>query len=103
MSTTKTEDGKIKAELNRLLNERIIIVDGAMGTALEKLTPSVDDFGGEEQAGCFEALNLNAPQLVEDVHAHMRGLLKKENAVIVIRKFPGSIQSLNWQLGFCSC
>jgi 5-methyltetrahydrofolate--homocysteine methyltransferase len=39
-----------------------------MGTSLEALAPSAEDFGGEARYGCNEALNLFAPQLVEQVH-----------------------------------
>ena len=58
----------MKNELSKLLKERILIVDGAMGTALESLDPSADDFGGEHLIGCNEILNLNAPHLVEKTH-----------------------------------
>ncbi|MCF7811429.1 methionine synthase [bacterium] len=45
-----------------------MVVDGATGTALTVFNPTVDDFGGEHLVGCNEALNLNAPHLVDQLH-----------------------------------
>ncbi|NQU05524.1 MAG: homocysteine S-methyltransferase family protein, partial [Calditrichaeota bacterium] len=55
-------------ELSKLLSKRILVVDGATGTALAQFNPSADDFGGEHLVGCNEALNLNAPDLVDKLH-----------------------------------
>ncbi|NQT33684.1 methionine synthase [bacterium] len=68
LSLNRLDDISVKNELSELLKERILIVDGAMGTTLESLNPSADDFGGEHLIGCNEMLNLNAPHLVEKTH-----------------------------------
>jgi 5-methyltetrahydrofolate--homocysteine methyltransferase len=52
----------------RLLEERVLIFDGAMGTQLMALDLSVDDFGGARHQGCNEALVLSRPDLVRDIH-----------------------------------
>ncbi len=52
----------------RLLNERVAIFDGAMGTQLMALELSAADFGGERYHGCNEALVLGRPDLVRDIH-----------------------------------
>ncbi len=52
----------------RLLGERVLIFDGAMGTQLMELELSADDFGGARYAGCNEALVLARPDLVAGIH-----------------------------------
>ena len=53
----------------RLLQERVLIYDGAMGTQLMALELSAADFGGERYAGCNEALVLTRPDVVRTIHA----------------------------------
>jgi 5-methyltetrahydrofolate--homocysteine methyltransferase len=62
------EDRINKIQLNKLLKKRILVIDGATGTALEDLNPTADDFGGEKYFGYNETLNEYAPQMVEAVH-----------------------------------
>ncbi|MDD5370749.1 MAG: homocysteine S-methyltransferase family protein, partial [Anaerolineaceae bacterium] len=50
------------------LNERVLIFDGAMGTSLQKLDLSVEDFGGDKTQGCNDYLVITAPWAVEGVH-----------------------------------
>jgi 5-methyltetrahydrofolate--homocysteine methyltransferase len=50
----------------RLLGERVLIFDGAMGTQLMALELSAEDFGGAH--GCNEALVLTRPELVRAIH-----------------------------------
>ncbi|GAB4283992.1 MAG: methionine synthase [Candidatus Rifleibacteriota bacterium] len=54
------------AAFNKLLSERIIIYDGAMGTNLQLQDLSSVDFGGFD--GCSEALVLHSPAAVKKVH-----------------------------------
>ncbi|HVN68385.1 MAG TPA: methionine synthase [Candidatus Binatia bacterium] len=56
------------SEYLRLLEERVLIFDGAMGTQLMALDLSAEDFGGAERLGCNEALVLTRPQLVRSIH-----------------------------------
>jgi 5-methyltetrahydrofolate--homocysteine methyltransferase len=55
-------------KLKELLEQRILIVDGAMGTAIQALELSAKDFGGEESEGCNEILNLTKPELISGIH-----------------------------------
>ena len=50
------------------LTQRILVIDGAMGTQLQErhLTPA--DFGGPEYEGCNEQLVLTRPDVIADVH-----------------------------------
>ena len=59
---------KLSSEYLRLLAERVLIFDGAMGTQLMALDLSDDDFGGAPYRGCNEALVLTRPELVRAIH-----------------------------------
>ena len=52
----------------RLLQERVLIYDGAMGTQLMALELSAADFGGERYVGCNEALVLTRPDVIRAIH-----------------------------------
>ncbi|PLR98744.1 methionine synthase [Bacillus sp. T33-2] len=54
--------------LTEQLKKKILIMDGAMGTMLQRADLSADDFGGEEYDGCNEQLNLTAPDVIENIH-----------------------------------
>ncbi|HET9768448.1 MAG TPA: homocysteine S-methyltransferase family protein, partial [Thermoanaerobaculia bacterium] len=43
-------------------------MDGATGTAMQRLTLTADDFGGPDLEGCNEALNLTRPDAVLTLH-----------------------------------
>ena len=53
----------------RLLSERVLIYDGAMGTQLMALELSAADFGGDRYLGCYEALVLTRPDDIRSIHA----------------------------------
>ncbi len=47
------------------LNERVLIVDGALGTSLQKMNLTAEDFGGERYMGCNDYLVITThPQAV---------------------------------------
>ena len=50
------------------LHERILILDGAMGTMLQQHHLTADDFGGAEYEGCNEQLVLTRPDVISSVH-----------------------------------
>ena len=50
------------------VEEQVLIYDGAMGTSLQKMELSADDFGGEQFFGCNDFLVISNPKVVEDVH-----------------------------------
>lgn len=54
--------------LRELLRERILILDGAMGTMLQQANLTAADFGGPELEGCNENLVLTRPDVVLDIH-----------------------------------
>jgi 5-methyltetrahydrofolate--homocysteine methyltransferase len=56
------------ALLEAALEERVLCLDGAMGTALQAADLTAKDFGGEALEGCNENLNLTRPDVVESIH-----------------------------------
>ncbi|HEX9163119.1 MAG TPA: homocysteine S-methyltransferase family protein, partial [Thermoanaerobaculia bacterium] len=65
------------AELRQLLEKRILIIDGAMGTMIQRYHLDEKAFRGSRFAdsprdlkGNNEALNLTQPQIIEEIHRH---------------------------------
>ena len=54
--------------LLQAFEERVLVMDGATGTAMQRLTLTAEDFGGPELEGCNEALNLTRPDAVLALH-----------------------------------
>ena len=54
--------------LKSALRERILVIDGAMGTAIQSFDLGPDDFGGPEYEGCNENLVLTRPDVIESIH-----------------------------------
>src|SRR5437016_6463088 len=63
--------------LESLLRERIVVLDGAMGTMIQQYKLSEQgyrgkrfaDWEGKDLKGSLELLNLTQPQVVEEIHA----------------------------------
>ena len=53
-------------ELEKELKERILVLDGAMGTVLQKYELTPEDFNGAK--GCYEILNETRPDIIFEVH-----------------------------------
>lgn len=58
----------MKTDIFKALSQRILVLDGAMGTQLQTFNLTADDFGGSDYEGCNEALLLSRPELIEKVH-----------------------------------
>jgi 5-methyltetrahydrofolate--homocysteine methyltransferase len=54
--------------LDSLLPERVLVLDGAMGTMLQRHDLSGDDFGGAHLEGCNENLVSTRPDVVSGIH-----------------------------------
>ena len=54
--------------IRELLNQRILVLDGAMGTMLQQRNLSAEDFGGAVLEGCNENLVRTRPDVVLDIH-----------------------------------
>ncbi|MCI0801821.1 MAG: methionine synthase [Chloroflexi bacterium] len=55
-------------ELKSALAQRLLVMDGAMGTAIQDRDLGPDDFGGPEYEGCNEYLTLTRPDVIEEIH-----------------------------------
>ncbi len=69
------------------LDERILVLDGATGTAMQARNLTADDFGGPELEGCNEVLVDTRPDVVLDVH---RGYLDAGADIIETNTFGGT-------------
>ena len=71
---TMLRDDRIKS-LKRALDERILVLDGAMGTMIQSFGLSEDDFRGERFAdwsrdlkGNNDLLSITRPEIIRDIH-----------------------------------
>ena len=55
-------------ELVAALEERILVLDGAMGTMIQARGLTAADFGGAKYEGCNEMLALTRPDVIADIH-----------------------------------
>src|SRR4029077_18707814 len=63
--------------LESLLRERIVVLDGAMGTMIQRYKLSEQDYRGKrfsdwkgkDLKGSLELLQLTRPQVIEEIHA----------------------------------
>ncbi|MFX3635255.1 MAG: methionine synthase [Candidatus Pristimantibacillus sp.] len=51
-----------------MMEKRILILDGAMGTMIQQADLTEDDFGGAELDGCNEMLVLTRPDVIREIH-----------------------------------
>src|SRR5215471_531949 len=56
-------------QLKEALSKRILVLDGAMGTAIQTKNLGPIDFGGAEYEGCNEYLILTRPDVIESIQA----------------------------------
>src|SRR6266403_2028459 len=86
--------------LEALLRERIVLLDGAMGTMIQQYKLSEAEYRGERFAdwkgkdlkGSLELLNLTQPQVVEEIHADY---LNAGADVVETNTFSGTTIGLN--------
>jgi 5-methyltetrahydrofolate--homocysteine methyltransferase len=55
--------------IQSFLKDRVLLLDGGMGTQIFKHDPTVDDFGGLAFEGCVELLNERRPEWIRGIHA----------------------------------
>ena len=78
--------------LERVLLDRILIMDGAMGTMLQARNPAVTDFGGPRFENCNEQLCRTHPEWILEIH---RAYLAAGADVIKTNSFQASPIVLN--------
>jgi len=59
---------EIEQALRELMGQRVLVLDGAMGTMLQQRDLSAQDFGGAALEGCNEVLVRTRPDVVLDIH-----------------------------------
>ena len=86
-------------DLKKLLESRIVVLDGAMGTMIQRATLSESDFRGVrysdwhcELKGCNDVLVLTSPHVVADIH---RQYLKAGADIIETDSFNANAISLS--------
>jgi 5-methyltetrahydrofolate--homocysteine methyltransferase len=61
-----SESSKALAEL---FAQRVLVIDGAMGTMIQQRNLTAKDFGGPDLEGCNENLVLTRPDVIREIHA----------------------------------
>jgi 5-methyltetrahydrofolate--homocysteine methyltransferase len=74
-------------ELESALANRILVMDGAMGTMLHERNPTSSDFGGDALENCNENLCLTRPAWISAIH---RAYLDAGADIIATTSFQGS-------------
>src|SRR5882672_4039792 len=87
MLPVMTEREERRKLLEELLAERILVLDGAMGTAIQARHLTAEDFGGAQLEGCNENLVLTRPDVVLDIH---RGYLEVGADIVETNTFGGT-------------
>ena len=82
-----SDDRDRGALLAVLLERRILVLDGATGTALAAHDLGAEDYGGEALIGCHEALVLHRPDVVPALH---RGYLAAGADIVETDTFGGT-------------
>jgi 5-methyltetrahydrofolate--homocysteine methyltransferase len=57
-----------RVSIQERLNNKILVMDGAMGTMLQQANLTAEDFDGEQYEGCNEILNLTRPDVIRSIH-----------------------------------
>src|SRR5438445_6676410 len=86
--------------LEELLHQRIVVLDGAMGTMIQRRKLSEQDYRGEkfrdrkgkDLKGSLELLNLTQPQVIEEIHSNY---FEAGADVIETNTFSGTTIGLN--------
>ncbi len=70
-----------------VLDHRVLIYDGAMGTNIQRYQLGAEDYGGPATEGCNEYLVLTKPSIIEEIHS---GFMEAGCDVLETDSFTGS-------------
>ncbi len=65
---SETNGNRIRELFLAEIQRRVLVIDGAMGTAIQALDLNADAFGGEDLAGCNEILVEIRPECIRQIH-----------------------------------
>src|SRR5438132_1586838 len=51
-----------------ILHDRVLILDGAMGTSIHRYHPKADDWGGDHLTNLSDAVSLTHPEWIQEIH-----------------------------------
>jgi 5-methyltetrahydrofolate--homocysteine methyltransferase len=60
----------MKRPIMSLIPEKILLLDGGMGSQIFGYKPTVDDYGGPQFDGCVELLNERRPEWIKTIHTN---------------------------------
>ncbi|WP_309110729.1 methionine synthase [Saccharothrix sp.] len=80
---------RVSSPFLETLADRVVVADGAMGTMLQAVDLTLDDFAGHE--GCNEILNVTRPDVVRQVH---RGYLEAGADAVETNTFGANLANL---------
>ncbi|WP_338637338.1 methionine synthase [Spirobacillus cienkowskii] len=58
----------MKKTLSQLIQEKVVLLDGAMGTQIFSYHPTIEDYGSHELDGCVEILNQTRKHWIQEIH-----------------------------------
>lgn len=60
----------MKNRINEIIQNKVLIIDGAMGTQLQnaEIKPEAWKYENQDLEGCNELLNETAPEILEGIH-----------------------------------
>jgi 5-methyltetrahydrofolate--homocysteine methyltransferase len=70
-----------------ILSKRVLILDGAMGTAIHRYRPTASDWGGDHLINLSDAVSLTHPEWIREIH---RGFLAVGCDAVETNTFNGS-------------
>ena len=56
------------ATLDQILRDKVLLLDGGMGTQIFARKPTVEDYGGAALEGCVDLLTERRPQWIREIH-----------------------------------
>ncbi|MFL6352428.1 MAG: methionine synthase [Bryobacteraceae bacterium] len=108
MSDVDNEARQIRGQvLEDALADRVLVLDGAMGTMLQDRQLTADDFGGPSLEGCNENLVITRPDVILDVH---RAYYEAGSDIVETNSFGGTrivlaeygIEERSYELNFAA-
>ncbi len=78
-------------KLIQMLSERILLIDGAMGTLIDEYDIKSKDFGKTEYDGCMDYLSITRPEVISSIH---KEYLKAGSDIIETNTFGANLIDL---------